>query len=217
MDKPIDNYWKLGLDEVAERLADNGFDVYRADTLDQARAMVADEILPALKPRTVSFGGSGTLAASGVVDDLRASGEYEVLDTWDDSLSLEAKYELRRQALLVDCFFAGTNAITRDGQLVNLDMFGNRGGAITFGPRNVVLLVGRNKLVPDLQRAMERIKEYCAPVNTMRLNMKTPCVKTGYCMDCSSPQRICNVWTITEKSFPQGRIKIILINEDLGF
>jgi hypothetical protein len=117
----------------------------------------------------------------------------------------------------VDCFFAGTNAITRDGQLVNLDMFGNRGGAITFGPRNVVLLVGRNKLVPDLQRAMERIKEYCAPVNTMRLNMKTPCVKTGYCMDCSSPQRICNVWTITEKSFPQGRIKIILINEDLGF
>ncbi|WFS63524.1 lactate utilization protein [Pseudodesulfovibrio thermohalotolerans] len=217
MDKTMDNYWSLNLADLREQLENNGFDVYMAATLDDARTIVIDEMLPALAPKTVSWGGSVTLAASGLYDYLRDCPDFEALDTWDKALSLEEKYELRRKALLVDCFFAGTNAVTRDGRLVNLDMYGNRTGAITFGPRNVVLLVGRNKVVPDLERAMERVKEYVAPVNTMRLKMKTPCVKTGYCMDCSSPDRICNVWTITEKSFPKGRIKIVLINSDEGF
>ncbi len=217
MDKPIDNFWDLNLQELKQRLTKNGFDVYKADNAEQAKEIVLNEILPELKPQSVSWGGSITLAKTGLYEYLRDSEEYESLDTWDKSLSNEEKYELRRQALLVDCFFTGTNAITEDGHLVNLDMFGNRTGAITFGPKNVVIFVSRNKLVPDLQRAMERIKEYVAPVNTMRLDMKTPCVKTGYCMDCDSPQRICNVWSITEKSFPKGRIKVVLINEDLGF
>ena len=217
MDKPIDNYWDLNLRELKQRLTKNGFDVYLANSAEAAKTVVLEEILPELKPKTVSWGGSLSLANSGLYDYLRDSDDYESLDTWDKSLSNEDKAELRRQALLVDCFFCGTNAITEEGHLVNLDMIGNRTGAITFGPRNVVILAGRNKVVPDLQRAMDRIKEYVAPVNTMRLDMKTPCVKTGYCMDCDSPQRICNVWTITEKSFPKGRIKIVLINDDMGF
>nr|WP_287412916.1 lactate utilization protein [Pseudodesulfovibrio sp.] len=217
MDKPIENFWDINLRELKQRLTKNGFDVYLADSADSAKSIVTDEILPQLKPQTVSWGGSLTLAATGLHEFLRDSDEYESLDTWDKSLSNEDKNERRRQALLVDCFFCGTNAITEDGHLVNLDMIGNRTGAITFGPKNVVILVSRNKLVPDLQRAMDRIKEYVAPVNAMRLDMKTPCVKAGYCMDCDSPQRICNVWTITEKSFPKGRIKVVLINDDLGF
>lgn len=217
MDKPIDNFWNLNLRELKQKLQKNGFDVYLADSAEGAKDVVLNEILPELKPKTVSWGGSKTLAESGLQEYLRDSDEYESLDTWDKGLTNEAKYELRRQAMLVDCFFTGTNAITEEGQLVNLDMIGNRVGAIVFGPRNVVILVSRNKLVPDLSRAMDRIKEYAAPVNTMRLDMKTPCVKTGYCMDCNSPQRICNVWTITEKSFPKGRIKVVLINDDMGF
>jgi L-lactate utilization protein LutB len=217
MDKPMDNYWNLHLSDLKKQLEKNGFDVFLAGSLAGARNVVVNDILPELKPETVSWGGSATLADSGLYEYLRDSPDFEALDTWDKSLSAEEKYELRRRALLADCFFTGTNAVTEDGRLVNLDMFGNRTGAITFGPRNVVLLIGRNKLVPDLERAMERIKEYVAPVNTMRLNMKTPCVKTGYCMDCASPDRICNVWTITEKSFPKGRIKIVLINADEGF
>nr|WP_321255938.1 lactate utilization protein [uncultured Pseudodesulfovibrio sp.] len=217
MDKPIDNFWDLNLRELKQQLTKNGFDVYLANSADAAKDIVIDEILPQLKPQTVSWGGSLTLASTGLYEFLRDSKEYESLDTWDKSLSNEEKNERRRQALLVDCFFCGTNAVTEDGHLVNLDMIGNRTGAITFGPKNVVILVSRNKLVPDLERAMDRVKEYVAPVNTMRLNMKTPCVKTGYCMDCDSPQRICNVWTITEKSFPKGRIKVVLINDDLGF
>jgi hypothetical protein len=217
MDKPVDNYWSLNLADLKEQLERNGFDVYVAASLDGARETVVNKILPALRPKTVSWGGSATLAASGLYEYLRDNPDYEALDTWDKSLSVDEKNELRRRALLVDCFFAGTNAVTREGHLVNLDMIGNRVGAITFGPRNVVLLIGRNKLVPDLERAMERIKEYVAPVNAMRLNKKTPCVKTGYCMDCASPDRICNSWTVTEKSYPKGRVKIVLINEDAGY
>jgi hypothetical protein len=125
--------------------------------------------------------------------------------------------ERRRQALLVDLFITGSNAVTETGQLVNLDMFGNRVGAITFGPKHVVVLVGRNKIVTDVDEAMLRIKNYVAPVNTMRLKKKTPCRKTSYCEECNSPDRICNTWTITEKSFPKGRVKVLLINEDMGF
>ncbi|WP_319468261.1 lactate utilization protein [uncultured Pseudodesulfovibrio sp.] len=217
MDKPIDNFWDLSLRELKEALIENNFDVHLADSREQAKKVVLEDILPVLKPKSVSWGGSLTLADTGLYDHLCNCGEYDVLDTWDKSLSNEEKVERRRQALLVDCFFTGTNAVTESGYLVNLDMIGNRTGAINFGPKNVVIFIGRNKIVPDVERAIERIKEYVAPVNAMRLNMKTPCVKTGYCMDCDSPQRICNTWTITEKSFPKGRIKVVLINEDLGF
>jgi len=217
MDNPIHHFWDLNLRELKQRLNKNGFDVYLADSAEDAKTVVLNDILPELAPRTVSWGGSMTFAATGLYELLRDSQEYECLDTWDKNLSNEDKYERRRQALLVDCFFTGTNAVTEDGQLVNLDMIGNRTGAINFGPKNVIIFVSRNKIVPDLQHAMDRIKEYAAPVNTMRLDMKTPCVKTGYCMDCDSPQRICNVWSISEKSFPKGRIKIVLINDDLGF
>jgi hypothetical protein len=114
-------------------------------------------------------------------------------------------------------FFTGTNALLETGVLVNLDMVGNRVAALTFGPRRVVVLAGRNKIVPDLEAAERRIKEYAAPINAVRLAKRTPCVKTFRCHDCRSPDRICNTWTITEKSFPKARITVVLINQDLGF
>jgi len=92
----------------------------------------------------------------------------------------------------------------------------SRVGGITFGPKYVVIMVGRNKIVQNLDEAMKRIKNIAAPQNAIRHSQKTPCVKTSYCMDCKSPDRICNIWTIHEKSYPKGRIKVILINRDLG-
>jgi hypothetical protein len=157
-----------------------------------------------------------TFVATGLYDSLRSSDRIEVIDTFDRSVPADEFTERRRQALLADLFFTGTNAVTETGLLVNLDMIGNRIGGLTFGPKHVVVLAGRNKVVPDVEEAMARIKNFVAPANAMRLDMKTPCVKTGYCEDCSSPSRICNTWTITEKSFPKGRIRIVLINEDLG-
>jgi hypothetical protein len=103
------------------------------------------------------------------------------------------------------------------GKLVNLDMVGNRIAGIIFGPQHVIITAGRNKIVSDVAGAMKRIKNYAAPLNAIRhTGFKAPCRKTSYCMDCKSPDRICNTWVITEKSYPKGRIKVIIINQDLG-
>lgn len=217
MENPIDNYWKVRLADLKNALEANNFEVFVANNTNEAKNIVLEKIIPKTAAKSVSWGGSLTFIATKLYDALKKSSDLKVLDTFDKNLSPEEGLERRRQSLLVDLFITGSNAVTETGQLVNLDMFGNRIAAITFGPKNVVILLGRNKIVPDLDVAMFRIKNYAAPVNTMRLDKKTPCVKTSYCEECKSPDRICNTWTITEKSFPKGRVKIILINDDLGF
>lgn len=217
MDKPIENYWKLRLEDLKKSLEENNFEVFLVNNSFEAKAIVQKEILPKTGAKSVSWGGSLTFTDTGLYDDIKNNPDLEVLDVYDKNLSDEEKNKLRRRALLVDLFITGTNAVTETGSLVNLDMYGNRVSAITFGPKHVVIMVGRNKIVPDLEEAMFRIKNYAAPVNAMRLDKKTPCARTSCCEDCKSPDRICNTWTITEKSFPKGRIKIVLINEDLGF
>ncbi len=217
MDKPADNYWKLRLDNLKSALESNNFEVHLADDRQAACQIVMENILPRLDVKTVSWGGSMTFqAANGLYDYLKNAPGLEALDTFDKKIPGKKMLERRRKALLVDLFITGTNAITESGQLVNLDMIGNRIGALTFGPKWVITLVGRNKLVANLDEAMYRIKNFVAPANSMRLDKKTPCVKTSFCEECKSPDRICNTWTITEKSFPKGRVKIVLINEDLG-
>lgn len=217
MENPIDNYWKVRLADLKNALEANNFEVFVANNTNEAKNIVLEKIIPKTAAKSVSWGGSLTFIATKLYDALKKSSDLKVLDTFDKNLSPEESLERRRQSLLVDLFITGSNAVTETGQLVNLDMFGNRIAAITFGPKNVVILLGRNKIVPDLDVAMFRIKNYAAPVNTMRLDKKTPCVKTSYCEECKSPDRICNTWTITEKSFPKGRVKVILINDDLGF
>jgi len=217
MEQPIENYWKLRLADLKTALESNNFEVFTADNCQAACRIVLEDILPQLKPRSISWGGSVTFqVAGGLYDRLKDYPGLEVLDTYDTNISDEQKNELRRQALLTDLFITGTNAVTESGQLVNLDMIGNRIGGLTFGPKWVIILIGRNKLVANLEEAMYRIKNYTAPANAMRLDKKTPCVKTSYCEECKSPGRICNTWTITEKSFPKGRVKVVLINEELG-
>jgi len=217
MENPIENYWKTRLMELKETLIENNFEVFVAENTDEAKSIVLEKIIPEIAPKSVSWGGSLTFVATGLYDIFKNNNDLNVLDTYDKTLSPEESLERRRQSLLVDLFITGSNAVTEAGQLVNLDMIGNRVGALTFGPKTVIILVGRNKIVPDLDEAMFRIKNYAAPVNTMRLDKKTPCAKTSFCGDCKSPDRICNTWTITEKSFPKKRVKIILINKDLGF
>ncbi|MFO7749767.1 MAG: lactate utilization protein [Desulfobacteraceae bacterium] len=217
MKNPMENYWNLKLERVKEKLAKNNFDPYIAESAEQAKDIVLSEIVPPLDVKTVSWGGSMTYVATGLFHALKDDENFEVLNTFDRSLSPEDSIELRRKSLLVDLFVTGTNGVTEEGQLVNLDMIGNRVCGITFGPKNVVILVGRNKICSDIEEAMVRIKDYAAPVNAMNLDKKTPCLEKGFCHDCSSPDRICNTWTITEKSFPKNRVKVVLINEDLGF
>jgi L-lactate utilization protein LutB len=217
MQGPVDTYWSKRLEAVAKALEENNFQVFSVQSAEEAGELVIRELLPAAAPKTVSWGGSMSVEATGLKKALREIPGLAAIDPYEPGLKPEEAYEKRRQGLLADLYLAGTNALTEDGQLVNLDATGNRVGAINFGPRNVVLVIGRNKLVPDLAAAFTRIKEYAAPVNAIRLDRQTPCCATSVCADCKSAGRICNVWSITEKSFPKHRIKVILVNQDLGF
>ena len=216
MGSEVDRYWWIRLGQIREKLEKNNFECFLARDAQEARDKILNELMPRIKPLSLSWGGSATFKDTGLYDDLKDRDDLEILDTYDKSKGPDAVLEIRRKALLTDLFITGTNAITEQGLLVNLDMIGNRVGAIAFGPRHVLVLCGRNKIVGNLEEAVDRIKSFSAPANAMRLNKKTPCVKTAYCHDCDSPDRICNVWTITEKSFPRGRIIVGLINQDLG-
>ena len=217
MDEPIKAYWQMRLAHVKEALEGNKFEVFLAENTEEARKIVLEEILPKIEVKTISRGDSLTFEATGLHKEFRDDASFDVIDPFEEDLSDDEAYERCRQALYVDLFFTGTNALTESGTLVNLDGWGNRVAGLTFGPKYVVLLIGRNKIVPDLDEAVSRVKDYAAPINAMRWDYKTPCAKTSFCEDCNNPQRICSTWTITERSFPKGRLKVILINEELGF
>lgn len=186
---------------------------YAADAV-QAR----DEIV-AMIPRGASVYRCGSMTTSGIGlwEKLAQRTDLRVMDPYQPGLAPEQSMEMRRQGLLADVMIAGSNAITLDGKLVNLDGSGNRVAAMMFGPKKVILVVGMNKVAADVQSAMARVKHYAAPVNVIRIGYDNPCAKTGLCMDCKSPQRICNMWSIIEGHMAKGRIHVKLVGEDLGY
>jgi L-lactate utilization protein LutC len=216
MEKPVEYYWQKRLADLKEAFEANNFQAYVVSGLEDAKKLVLEELLPASGAKTLSWGGSMTFVATGLYHELRDRKDLEILDTFRRDMPPGELIELRRQALLSDLFITGSNAVTEAGQLVNLDMTGNRVAALAFGPKNVIVLVGRNKICTDLDEAMKRVKDYAAPTNAMRLDKKVPCAKTSYCEECSSPDRICNTWNITEKSYPKGRISVVLLDVEAG-
>jgi len=222
MQKAINKFWKLRLHRCKKALEANNFEAYITDSLTQAKQVVLEEIIKPSNAKTFSYAGSLTVDQMGIFDTIADNPDWKILESFGPpAKTRQERMEQCRHALLVDMFITGTNAVTETGILVNLDMWGNRVGAMAYGPKNVVIITGRNKIVPDLEAAMSRIKNYSAPVNAIRHDMhcsrKTPCVETSFCAECSADWRICNTWVINEKSFPRGRIKVILINGDLGF
>jgi L-lactate utilization protein LutB len=218
---PRESAWGLLLQKTGLALQKRGFSVSIAASLGDAAALVMDSLLPAAQKeigvKTVSFGGSMTVLEAGLLDALKARPELEVMDTFDMSIGAPAMLELRRRSLLCDLFLCSVNALSRDGQLVLVDGQGNRTAAVQYGPRKVILLVGRNKICTTVEAAFDRVKGMASPANAMRLDKKTPCAKTGYCMDCNSPDRICTVWALLQRCFPAGRIHVVLIDEEAGF
>lgn len=207
------------LEQTVASLTKNKCSVYVVDTPQQARETILNEIVPKFTPGIISYGDSMTLLETNVLDDMRAksgSDGWEFIDTFEKGVDRPEILDRRRQALSAEVFFTGTNALTTAGQLVNLDKVGNRVGGIVWGPKNVVLTIGTNKIVEGLDAAMARIRDVAGPLNAKRHGYKTPCAKTGKCMDCNSPDRICNIWTITEKSWPVGRISVVLIKSEYG-
>jgi len=170
-----------------------------------------------LIPKTdvVSWGGSLTSTGLNLTKMAEEKG-YKVIDR-DKAASPAERWELMRQALFCDTYLVGTNAMTEDGQLVNIDGNGNRVAAMTFGPKQVIVVAGMNKVMKTLEDAFARAKNIAAPANTQRFpNAKTPCNETGACGDCLSPDCICSYVVRTRICRPAGRIKVILIGKDLG-
>lgn len=198
-------------------LKKHGFEVEVASSLGMAKQLINKEI-EKLSPNTVSFGDSITLRETGIIDELKGNKNFLFYDGFDKTMPRPERIEIRRKALLVDLFLSGINAVTTSGKLYWQDMVGNRIAAIAFGPRKVILTVGRNKIVSTHEEAIGRIREIAAPLNAARHeDFKTPCMITGKCADCNSPQRICNSTLIMERCFPKERILVIIIDEDLGF
>ncbi|MDJ0780340.1 MAG: lactate utilization protein [Desulfosarcinaceae bacterium] len=217
MQGTLKTYWQKRLERLKETLIANAFEAHLADDLAEAKRVVLEDIVPKIGASSITYGDSQTCIRAGIFDALRNDPQLTFIDLFDgQERTMDQWLALARPALLADLFITGTNAITETGALVNLDMVGNRVGGITFGPKTVIILVGRNKVVTDLDAAMQRVKHFAAPANAVRLNKKTPCAKTAQCMDCSSAERICRMWSIVERSFPKERIKVVLINEDLG-
>jgi len=185
-----------------------------APTAEQAKKEILD-MIP--EGATVYRCGSMTATNMGLWEEIRKLHGVKLIDPYVSGLDREESLKLRYEGLTADIMIASTNAITLDGRLVNLDGMGNRVAAMAFGPKKVILVVGMNKVVPDLESAIARVKHYAAPVNAIRLNMETPCVKTGLCTDCRSPQKICNIWSIIEGQLVKGRIHVKLIGENLGY
>ncbi|MFC1989259.1 lactate utilization protein [Chloroflexota bacterium] len=163
----------------------------------------------------VGFGGSLSLDQIGVKDVLR-KGNYHFIDRNVPGLSEDEVDKLRKESLLADVFLTSTNALTVDGKLVNIDGYGNRVAAISFGPGKVIVVAGINKIVPDLEAAMRRIKDYATPIHAVRLNRPVPCAQTGVCVDCHAPQRLCNIVCIIESQRSKDRIIVIIVGEELG-
>lgn len=161
--------------------------------------------------------GAMSLVEMGLWEDLAQKPGVEVIDPFRQEVKPEDAMALRVKGLSADFLITSSNAITLDGKIVNLDGTGNRVAAMCFGPKKVVLVVGMNKVVPDLDTALNRAKHYAAPINAIRLKLKTPCAETGRCHDCDSPERICNMWSIIEGHRLQNRIHVKLVGDDLGY
>ncbi len=200
--------------QIIENLEKRRMSGSYAPNLAQAR----DEIIRMIPENaTVYRCGSMTTVALGLWERISELPGVSVLDPYKPGLSPEESYELRRKGMMADVMIASSNAITLDGKLVNLDATGNRVAAMSFGPKKVLLVVGMNKVAPDLDSAMARVKQYSAPVNTIRLGLENPCKEKGLCFDCKTASRICNMWSIIEGHMVKDRIHVKLVGENLGY
>lgn len=199
-------------ENVLKKMELRGFKGYYCDSSDDVVELLK-EIIPA--NASVSFGGSETLKECGVAELLK-NGTYNFIDRSTAQSPDEAR-EIYARTTLSDYFFMSANAITYDGQLVNIDGTGNRTAFLIHGPKNVVVIAGMNKLIHTLDMAVDRAKNTAAPPNAVRLGRNTPCKELGRCTDCLLDDCMCCNTVITRRSYIKDRIIVILVNENLGY
>ena len=179
-------------------------------------ASCTDAILASIPESSIiSWGGSESVKETGLMDKIR-KGNYKLIDRFSASSPEEGR-ELYAQSVLADYYLMSSNAVTFNGELVNIDGSGNRVACLIHGPKNVIVVVGMNKIVTDVNSGIDRVRNFAAPPNANRLNRQTPCLANGVCGDCLSPDCMCNQIVITRRSGIKGRIKVYFVAEELGY
>jgi L-lactate utilization protein LutB len=213
LDKNVEWYVKKRVDRTLESLKNNNMKGYYIENREQLFEILKKLII---ENSIIGVGDSITLSETGVLDFLR-EGNYEFLDKYRDGITSEEKKQIYIQNFSADTFICSTNALTENGELYNIDGNGSRVAPMIYGPKQVILVVGINKIVKNIEEAEKRVRNYSAPIDAKRLNKNTPCTTLGYCVDCKSPNRICNHFTIIRGQFVKDRIKVIIIGEELGY
>lgn len=199
-------------DSMIEKFNVRGIEGYYCSKKEEALAMAERFLTPGC---SVSWGGSATLEEIGLIDVLKSS-DYVVYDRKDAKSPEEAR-ELYGKIVTTDYFFMSSNAITLDGELINIDGSGNRVACLIHGPANVIIVAGMNKIAADVKAGVDRIRNMASPANAVRLGLNTPCATIGRCGNCLCDDCICDQIVITRKSRIQNRIKVILVGEELGY
>lgn len=197
---------------LVRNLKSRHFDAYYCATGEEALAK-ALELIP--EGSSVGWGGTVSAQQIGLLNALDG-GRYKALNR-DKAATPEERTAIMRSCFDADWFVVGANALSLDGQMVSIDGMGNRVGMIVYGPRNILVIAGMNKVADSLEDAVRRARTIAAPQNAQRFGLSTPCSVTGSCGDCKNESSICNQMLITRNSRPAGRIKVIVVGEELGF
>ena len=205
-------FYKKRGEILVKNLQSRHFDAYYCATKEEALIKALD-LIP--KDATVGWGGAYSAMQIGLMDALN-KGPYRTIDR-DKCKTQEEKQQAAKDCFSADVFLTGANALSLDGQMVNIDGNGNRVGAVIYGPTSVLVIAGMNKVEENLDAAIQRARTVAAPINEQRVLGNTPCAVTGVCADCKSENCICNHIVVTRHCRPIGRIKFILVGEDLGF
>jgi len=199
-------------DTLIEKFNRRGIEGYYVDNRKEALNMVQRFLTPGC---SIGWGGSETLKEIGLFDYLKKS-DYELLDR-SAAKTPEEQREIYARTVMADFYFMSSNAITMDGELVNIDGNGNRVACMVYGPKNVIIVAGMNKISTDIKHAVERVRNFASPPNTVRLGLKTPCAEYGRCGNCLQDDCICCQIVVTRRSRQLNRIKVILVGEELGY
>lgn len=199
--------------KTIEKLQAHQFKAIYVKTKAEAVEEIWEQITPKQK---IGIGGSLTIRELGILDQLEAKGCL-LHNHWQPGLSNEESLLVRKAQMVSDVFLSSVNAITLNGELVNIDGVGNRVNSLSFGPGKIILVAGYNKIVDDVQEGIKRIKEVVAPLNAKRLNLDLPCAKLGKCVDCNSPNRICCILVVHERKPLISNVLVIIVGEELGF